>query len=123
MRVARMVRFDGDNLVAPHLFSVLARLADGPRTVGELAAAELITAPSMSRSCTQLCEQGLVERHSDEHDGRLVRMSLTDAGRDLVARERVRRDAWMGERLEGLSPEEREVLERATVILGAVIAR
>ncbi|SOC56410.1 MarR family winged helix-turn-helix transcriptional regulator [Ornithinimicrobium cerasi] len=121
MRVARRVRFDADNTVAPHLFSVLARLAEEPRTVGELACIEKVSAPSMSRAVAQLVEPGLVERHSDEHDGRLVRLSLTDAGREVVRTERARRDAWMTERLEGLSAEERDVLRRATAILESVV--
>lgn len=121
MRVARRVRFDADNTVAPHLFSILARLAEQPRTVGELACIEKVSAPSMSRAVSQLDEQGLVARHSDEHDGRLVRLSLTGAGRAVVATERARRDAWMTERLEGLSADDREVLLRATQILDTVL--
>lgn len=123
MRVARRVRFDADNMIAPHLFSVLARLAEEPRTVGELAGIERVSAPSMSRAVAQLDEQGLVTRSSDEHDGRLVRLSLTDQGAELVASERARRDAWMTERLERLDPEERDVLRRASAILEAVMER
>jgi DNA-binding MarR family transcriptional regulator len=121
MRVARRVRYDADNTVAPHLFSVLARLFEEPRTVGELACIEKVSAPSMSRAVAQLVEQGLVARHSDEHDGRLVRLSLTGTGREVVGLERARRDAWMTERLEGLSAEDRQVLRRATTILESVV--
>lgn len=121
MRVARRVRFDADNMLAPHLFSVLARLAEEPLTVGELAAIERVSAPSMSRTVAQLDEQGLVTRSSDEHDGRLVRLSLTDEGADLVTSERARRDAWMTERLEGLAADERDLLRRATEILESVV--
>lgn len=124
MRVARRVRFDSPGAaLPPHLFSILARLSETPRTVGELAAMELVSAPSMSRATGQLCEQGLAERSCDEHDGRLVRISLTDAGRELVTTERARRDAWVTERLEELTEEERETLRQATTILGRVVGR
>ncbi|MFX0538404.1 MarR family winged helix-turn-helix transcriptional regulator [Ornithinimicrobium sp. Y1847] len=125
MRVARRVRFDtdGEALLAPHLFSVLARLTTGPHTSGELATIEQVSAPTMSRAVGQLVDLGLIERSADEHDGRLVRLSLTPQGSDLVTSERARRDAWMTERLEGLSAEERDLLARATTLLEQVVCR
>ena len=101
MRVARRVRFDADNTIAPHHFSVLVRLHEQPRTLGELAAIEQVSAPSMSRSVGQLAELGYVERAPDPDDGRLVRLSLTPDGRRVLEREREHRDAWMAARLEG----------------------
>lgn len=121
MRVARRVRFDADNALAPHLFSILARLSVEPRTVGELATSEQVSAPSMSRAVGQLCDQGMVRREADEHDGRVVRLSLTDEGRELVRVERANRDAWMTARLEALTAEQRRVLAEATDLLEAVM--
>lgn len=121
MRVARKVRFDADNTIAPHRFSVLVRLHDRPRTLGELAAIEQVSAPSISRTVGQLHEQGYVDRAPDPDDGRLVHLSLTDAGREVVDRERALRDAWMAARLEGLSEGDRDLLRRAAVLIEQVL--
>ena len=123
MRVARRVRFDADNALAPHLFSILARLSVQPSTVGELAAGEQVSAPSMSKAVGQLCESGYVLRQADEHDGRVVRLSLTEEGAELVRVERANRDAWMTTRLEALTPQQRRVLAEATELLEQVVAR
>lgn len=122
MRVARRVRFDADNTIAPHLFSVLVRLQDEPRTLGELAAIEQVSAPSMSRAVGQLVDLGYVDRSPDPDDGRLVRLSLTDDGRVTVERERAHRDAWMTARLEGLAVQDRELLRRAADLIEELLA-
>ena len=123
MRVARRVRFDADNTVPPHLFSVLVRLAEQPRTVGELAGIEQVSPPSMSRTASQLCEAGYAVRMSDEHDGRLVRLALTPLGQETVRTERAHRDRWFTERLEDLSAEDQRLLHRATELLEELVAR
>lgn len=123
MRVARRVRFDADNTIAPHRFSVLVRLLDEPRTLGELADIEQVSPPSMSKAVGQLVDQGYVERSADPDDGRLVRLSLTTAGRSTVERERAHRDAWMTSRLEGLAEADRDLLRRATVLLEELVRR
>lgn len=123
MRVARRVRFDADNTVPPHLFSILVRLAEQDRTPGELAAVEQVTAPSMSRAVGHLVEQGLVARRPDPEDGRVVRLSLTPQGRETWQREREHRDAWMTRRLAGLGAEEQQLLRRATGLLNDLVAR
>lgn len=121
MRVARRVRFDADNTIAPHRFSVLVRLYGQPRTLGELAAIEQVSAPSVSRTVSQLHEQGYVDRAPDPDDGRLVRLSLTEAGSAVVERERAHRDAWMAARLEGLPAGDRETLRRAAYLIEQVL--
>lgn len=123
MRVARRVRYDADNTVPPHLFSVLVRLSEQPRTVGELASIEQVSAPSMSRTVTQICEAGYAVRMADEHDGRLVRLALTTLGEDTVRTEREHRDRWFTERLGDLSAEDQRLLRRATELLGELVAR
>lgn len=123
MRVARRVRFDADNTVPPHLFSVLVRLSEHPRTVGELAGIEQVSAPSMSRTASQLCEGGYAVRMADEHDGRLVRLALTPLGEETVRTEREHRDRWFTERLENLSPQDQQLLHRATELLEELVAR
>ncbi|USQ79536.1 MarR family winged helix-turn-helix transcriptional regulator [Ornithinimicrobium faecis] len=122
MRVSRRVRFETTTGgVAPHQMSVIIRLAASSQTSGELAAIERVSAPSMSRTVGKLVELGLVERASDDEDGRVVRLSLTPAGQEQLDEHRARRDAWMTERLDGLTDEERELLSRASELLNRVV--
>ena len=101
--------------------SVIIRLAESSRTSGELAAIERVSAPSMSRTVGKLVELGLVERASDSEDGRVVRLSLTPAGQRQLDEHRARRDAWMTERLDGLTDEEQDLLARASELLNRVV--
>ncbi len=123
MRVSRRVRFETTTNLAPHQFSVLVRLVDRPCTAGELAEHERVTAPSMTRTVTGLVDRGWVARSADESDGRVVVLSLTEAGQQLIGEERAKRDAWMAVRLEGLTEGDRGVLRRATTLLEEVVAR
>jgi DNA-binding MarR family transcriptional regulator len=120
MRIARRVRFESSDAVAPHQFGVLAQLQESPRTPRELADYERVSAPSMTRTVNGLVDRGLVARTDDPTDGRQVIVSLTPAGRQLLKDVRRKRDAWMSVRVARLSPEEQDVLRRAAVILARV---
>ncbi|AKT52486.1 MarR family transcriptional regulator [Arsenicicoccus sp. oral taxon 190] len=121
-RVSRRVRFEGTHEVAPHQASVLFRL-DEPRTPGELAEIERVSAPSMTRTVGCLVEAGLVRRDPHPTDGRQVLVSLTSEGSELIRSIRARRDSWMVERLESLTPQQRQILEQAAPLLLEVAGR
>jgi DNA-binding MarR family transcriptional regulator len=53
-----------------------------PLRIGELHRYVLLSQPALSRMVDRLVERGLVERCADPADGRGVRLSLTDAGRN-----------------------------------------
>ncbi|MEP6631953.1 MAG: MarR family transcriptional regulator [Lapillicoccus sp.] len=120
MRISRRVRFESSHDVAPHQFSVLCRLEETPRTPGELADIERVAKPSMTRTVGALVERGLVLRQPDPTDGRQVILSITDEGRRSVRAIRRKRDAWMASRVVLLTPQEQDVLVRATAILARV---
>ncbi len=122
MVIARRVRFESTSEVAPHQYSVLLRLKDGPRTPREVADIERVSAPSMSRTVASLVDLGLVERSDDPEDGRQVILSLTDAGRQVIRETRRRRDQWLAVRLEKLDDDERALLREATALLEKVAA-
>lgn len=123
MRISRRVRFESTDDLAPHQFSVLARLEDGPLTPRALADIEKVSAPSMTRTVGCLVDDGLVERHDDPEDGRRVLVELTEQGRALLLATRRRRGRWMSERVRELSPEEQATLAEATEILRRIAAR
>ena len=86
-------------------------------TPGELAAHEKVQPPSMTRVIALLEQRELVRRSPHPTDRRQVILTVTDKGRALVQRMRRRKDAWMAQRLEELSPEELVTLRAAAPIL------
>jgi DNA-binding MarR family transcriptional regulator len=92
-------------------------LRQGELTIGELARLERVQPPSMTRTVSCLEELGNVARGPHETDGRVVVVSLTERGRQVVFADRSRRDAWLAVQLTHLTPDERAVLRRAAPIL------
>jgi DNA-binding MarR family transcriptional regulator len=85
---ARLQRARAAKLLAglglfPGQETVLKLLAehDG-RTMGDLAGALRVRPPTASKTIARLTAQGLVERRTSNGDGRLVRVHLTDTGRE-----------------------------------------
>jgi DNA-binding MarR family transcriptional regulator len=69
--------------------ATLTRLQrSGPTRLTELATAEGVTQPTMSALVTRLVGQGLMSRGGDPQDARVVILTLTPAGADLLARRR-----------------------------------
>ncbi len=120
MRISRRVRFESTHVVAPHQFSVLCRLEEAPRTPSELADIEKVSGPSMTRTVAALVERALVERTDDPDDRRQVILSLSGDAISLLKDIRRKRDAWMSVRVSHLTPEEQDVLRRASAILTRV---
>lgn len=92
-------------------------LRRGDLTIGDLARLERVQPPSMTRMVTCLEELGDVVRRPHETDGRVVVVSLTDGGREVVLADRKRRDAWLAVQLSHLTSDERAALRRAAPIL------
>lgn len=107
-----------DNELSINQMSVLAILnRRGALTLGELAAAEKVQPPSMTRTVNCLVETGDVLKRPHESDGRQIVVEVSEQGRARVAADRVRRDAWLARRLDELTPDDREVLRRAADLL------
>jgi DNA-binding MarR family transcriptional regulator len=69
--------------------ATLTRLQrSGPTRLTELATAEGVSQPTMSALVTRLVGQGLMSRGGDPQDARVVVLTLTPAGADLLARRR-----------------------------------
>jgi DNA-binding MarR family transcriptional regulator len=119
-RLSRRMRTEDldDTGVSVGGLSVLARLfRDGESTVGQLAAAERVRPPSMTRTVSCLEAEGLVERAAHPTDGRQVIIRLAESGEAVLVAERRRRDAWLMPRLRDLTPDERALLRQAAPIL------
>ena len=121
-RLSRRLRTEtggeGGTAVSIGGISVLGLLfREGERTLGQLAAAERVQPPSMTRTVNCLEQEGLVERSAHPTDGRQVVVRLSAKGEELVRAERRRRDAWLTKRLLELTPEERQLLRQAAPLL------
>lgn len=91
--------------------STLARLnRGGPARLTALAKDEGISQPSMTQLVQRLERQGLTERVGDPDDGRVVLVTITDAGRQLLADRRQARAARLAELLAALPPEDEQAL-------------
>ncbi|MGH3169280.1 MAG: MarR family transcriptional regulator [Trebonia sp.] len=84
---------------------------------GELADHEKVQPPSMTRVIAVLEERKLVQRAPHPTDRRQVILTVTQEGRSLVTRVRRRREAWLAQRLQELTTEERAILRSAAPIL------
>ena len=101
---------DRESGVGPAQLSALSVLVfGGPRSLGELADAEQVRPPTMSRIVAGLERTGLVKRRKTE-DGRRVRLEATARGTKILQAGRRRRVESLAHALTALSNEEREKL-------------
>jgi DNA-binding MarR family transcriptional regulator len=105
-------------LSAPRLsaLSVIV-FAGGPITLGQLAAAEQVRPPTMTRLVNALEADGLVARERDPADRRITYLRASAKGQALLRAGRTRRVAALARQLGGLSGKDRDVLARAAVLV------
>jgi DNA-binding MarR family transcriptional regulator len=106
----------------PARLSALSVLVfDGPKTLGELAAAEQVKPPTMSRIVANLVRSRLIEVKSDPHDARRMQIRASRRGMRLLQDARQRRVASLAEQLQKLSPDYFSKLEHATDVLSRLL--
>ncbi len=93
----------------------------GPKTLKELAAAEQVKPPTMSRIVAGLARSRLVEITEDPEDARRMRIAATPKGTRLLQKGREMRIAYLASHLEGLAPEELSQLGEAVEILSKLL--
>ncbi|MCJ7437780.1 MAG: MarR family transcriptional regulator [Acidimicrobiia bacterium] len=121
-RLARRLRQQSGVGASPTQVSALATVERrGPITLGSLAEAERVKPPTMTAAVTRLVADGLLAREVDESDRRIVRVTITPAGRKLLARNRSRKTAELERRLRRLSPEDRRTLDRGVAVLDRLL--
>ena len=100
---------------------VLTRLhKHGPQTLTELSEHDRVSPASMSQTVNRLTSAGYAVRARDPDDGRKVLFSATAEGDELASAARAQRNAWLDQRLQALSAEDRAVIARATAILSSI---
>ena len=93
----------------------------GPKTLGELAAAEQVKPPTMSRIVDGLTRSRLVKVTSDPHDGRRLQIRATAKGTRLLQKGRELRIAYLASHLKTLTNAELDLLGEAVEILKKVL--
>ena len=125
MRLARRMRAErADTSLTLSQLAALATLErHGAMTPRDLAAAERVQPPSLTRLAASLEELGLITRTPHASDGRRVLLAVSASGVALLREDRRRREAWLAQQLAGLEPEERAVLKHATTVLDRLAAQ
>lgn len=95
----------------------------GPRTLGQLAAAERVKPPTMSRIVAGLKRAGLVRIQADGKDARKIQISVTAKGERLLQEARQRRIRALADTLAGLDGADLETLGRAAEIIEGTLRR
>jgi DNA-binding MarR family transcriptional regulator len=114
---------DSSGLNAPRLSALSVIVFGGPVTLGDLAAAEQVRPPTMTRIVNALEELGLVTKEKSSSDGRSIHLSATAGGRELLLAGRERRVRALAAQVESLNPPEKEVLAAACEILQKIVHR
>ena len=110
--------------VPPAQLSALSVLVfGGPRTLGELAAAEQVRPPTMTRIVQALEAAELVRRARDPHDARVHRLHATAKGRRVRQRGRQRRVANLATLLDRLPPEQIARVREAAELVERALAQ
>jgi len=97
--------------------SALSVLMGGPRTLGEMATAEQVRPPTMSKLVSEMEGAGLVHRSGDAEDARIVRLEMTPKGKRVLAKGRELRIAEIERRIRSLPADDAgTVLEAVGIV-------
>ena len=119
IRILRLVRREDERigLTAPRLSALSAIVFAERITLTELAAAEQVRPPTMTRIVDALVAAGLAARSPDPDDRRVSHIAATGKGKALLASGRARRVRALAGRIERLSADERGALAEAAALM------
>lgn len=114
----RLAREDAVSDVGPAQLSALSVLVfGGPHRVSDLADAERVAVPTMSRVVIALEHRGLARRAPDPDDGRAAVIHATAAGEVALEQASRARLALLRQGIGELTPRERDVLAQAATLM------
>ena len=123
MRLSRRLRQHAPGGITPSQLSALSTIvAEGRITLSQLAVAERVQPPSITRVVDVLVGDGYATRTQSQEDRRVAWVEPTTTGRALVETVRRQRDAYLAQRLSSLPPDDIAVLARAAALLEALTA-
>jgi DNA-binding MarR family transcriptional regulator len=108
--------------LTPSRFSTLWTVGTyGPLRMTDLARLEKISKSSVTRIVSNLSADGLVEVAPDANDGRSTLVTMTPAGREVLAATSERTDTFLLGRVAGFSEAEKVMLEAAVMLLERLV--
>lgn len=102
---------DATGITSPRLSALSVVVFGGPLTLGQLAKAEQVKPPTMTRIVTGLEKDGLVTRRDDANDGRLTQIHATAKGRRILMAGRARRVKTLATAVDALDRRNQQELE------------
>lgn len=120
--IARAQRRDVPEMLTPVQISALYKVElHGPIRLGDLAACEQVSGPTMCRVVASLEGGGFVTRETDPTSARSSQVAITASGRKQINIVRRDRTHVMARRLAGLDPEHRSALQAALPAIEALV--
>lgn len=120
----RLRREDDRAGISAARLSVLSVLVfAGPQRLTDLARAEQVRPPTMTRLVAAMEREGLLRRRPDAQDGRAVRLEATARGMRILREGRRRRIRLLGNALQRLSDDERDSLAASATLIETISAR
>ena len=117
LRRVREVDAEGMGITPARASALSVLVFGGARSLGELAAAERVTAATMSKLVAAMESEGLVRRYPDVNDARAIRLEATAKARGILERGRARRLDLLDRLLADASEVEVEALRTAATVV------
>ena len=108
-------------LNAPRLSALSVIVFGGPLTLGQLAAAEQVRPPTMTRIVHALEAKGLVRKSANAEDRRTIHLSATMKGKRVMVEARERRVRSLAKQVGQLSREEQRTVRAAIGLMEGII--
>ena len=107
---ARSLGAAGEEVTLPQYRALVVLASRGPQRVIDLAGFLDVTASTATRMCDRLVRKGLIRRQRQASDRRSVRVSISAAGKELVATVTRRRRRDIQAIVDRMATEDREQL-------------
>ena len=112
---------ESSGLSAPRLSALSVIVFGGPVSLRDLAKAEKVKPPTMTRIVHALEAQGLVRKQQNADDGRGIFLSATTAGKKLLLESKNRRVRPLADQIDALTASQRDSLAQAARLLTALV--
>jgi DNA-binding MarR family transcriptional regulator len=111
---------EASGLNGPRLSALSVIVFGGPISLGQLAAAERVRPPTMTRMVNALEGLGLVDKKASDEDRRSILIFATMRGRRLLVKGRERRTRALAQQIADLDAAEQAVLQNAINVIRKV---
>ena len=121
-RMNRKLRGSTQGTISPAQVSMLASIEKGDNpSLGDLAVAEQVQPPSVTRMAHAMELAGLIQLVQDSDDRRCTRVQITALGKAELASIRQRKTEFLERTLIALSPSERRKADELVTFLEALL--